>query len=138
MASEIENVTPLRYDEADQSVKRQPSDITTSALAAVLLPGSDPGQPAVPAHIGLSSAIAPFPFQVKTTGMPSFSTNVVNSGVAFALIAPPPTTMHGRLAVRSSLIAASIALVSARGFPIGKRVARSATSMSVVSTCTSS
>src|SRR6266571_2301156 len=109
LASGIENVTPLREDDADQSVKRQPRDMTTSALAAVLLPGSDPGQPAVPAHIGLSSAMAPLPFQVKTTGMPSFSTSVVSSGVAFALIAPPPTTMHGRFAVRSSLMAASMA-----------------------------
>src|SRR5271167_2913865 len=114
----MEKVTPLRYEEDDQSVNRQPKDMTTSAFAAVLLPGSDPGQPAVPAHIGLSSAIAPFPFQVKTTGMPSFSTSMVNSGVAFALIAPPPTTMHGRLASRRRLIAASIAWASARGFPI--------------------
>src|SRR5271157_718876 len=109
LASGIEKVTPLRYEEADQSVKRQPSDITTSALAAVLLPGSDPGQPAVPAHIGWSSARAPLPFQVKTTVMPSFSTSIVSSGVAFAVIAPPPTTMHGRLALRMSSIAASIA-----------------------------
>src|SRR5207253_7106828 len=110
-------------DEADQSVKRQPSDITTSAFAAVLLPGSEPGQPAVPAHLGLSSAIAPLPFHVKTTGMPSFSTSVVSSGVALAVMAPPPTTMQGRLAVRRSLMAASIAWASARGFPTGRRLA---------------
>ena len=39
-----------------------------------------------------------------------------------AVIAPPPTTMHGRLAVSRSLIAASMACASARGFPIGRRL----------------
>src|SRR5215469_7185726 len=100
LASGMENVTPFRYDDADQSVKRQPSDMTTSAFAVALLAGVEPGHPTLPTHIGWSSAIAPFPFHVNATGMPSFSARMVSSAEAFAVIAPPPATMHGRLAPR--------------------------------------
>lgn len=51
--------TPLAWDEADQSVKRQPTEITTSAEAVIWLPQVVPVWPTAPMNSALSSAMAP-------------------------------------------------------------------------------
>src|SRR6266542_5929805 len=89
----IAKVTPFRYDEADQSVKRQPTDRTTSALAASSLPQVDAVSPIVWAASSWVSSIAPLPIQVVTTGAPRRSARVVTSPDAAAPIAPPPATI---------------------------------------------
>ena len=69
----IEKVTPLRYDEADQSVKRLPTDRMTSALEASALPHVEAVSPIVSAARRCVSSIAPLPFHVVTTAAPSRS-----------------------------------------------------------------
>src|ERR671933_1920774 len=90
-----EKVTPLRQELVDQSVNLQPTERTTSAVAASTLPEVEPGHPAVPAHSGWSSAIAPLPFQVKTTAAPTFSARATRAAEALPMTAPPPATITG-------------------------------------------
>src|SRR6266542_5840591 len=91
----MENVTPLRYDDVDQSVKRQPTERTTSALAASSLPHVDAVSPIVWAASSCVSSIAPLPIQVVTTGAPSRSARARTSAEAADPIAPPPATITG-------------------------------------------
>ncbi len=80
----IANVTPARYDDADQSVKRLPTDRITSARTASSLPHDDAVSPIVSPASGCVSSIAPLPFQVVTTGAPRRSARAVTSGLASA------------------------------------------------------
>ena len=93
------NVTPARYDDADQSVNRLPTERMTSAEAASSLPDDDAVSPMVRPASSCVSSIAPLPFQVVTTGAPSRSARAVTSADASAVMAPPPATMTGRFAV---------------------------------------
>ena len=76
----IEKVTPARYDEADQSVNRQPTDSRTSAETASSLPHDDAVSPMVNAARSCVSSIAPLPFHVVTTGAPSRSASASDPG----------------------------------------------------------
>ena len=78
----IAKVTPRRHDEADQSTKRQPTDSSTSADAVSALPIVEPVSPIVCPASGWVSSIAPFPFQVVTTGAPSRSASATSSAEA--------------------------------------------------------
>src|SRR5258707_577316 len=98
-------LTPFRYDEALQSVKRQPTDNTTSAEAARRLPEVLAVSPTLQPFSTWSSGIAPFPIQVVTTGAPRNSATATRSAAASAVIAPPPATITGRSAPASSLAA---------------------------------
>src|SRR3990170_657895 len=62
----IEKVTPARYDEADQSVNRQPTERMTSAETASSLPHDDAVSPIVSAARSQVSSMAPLPFHVVT------------------------------------------------------------------------
>src|SRR5437899_11995815 len=103
----IENVTPFRYDDADQSVKRLPTDKRMSALAARVLPQVEAVSPIVSPARSWVSSIAPLPFHVVTTGAPRRSASAVTCAQASARIAPPPATMTGRLADRRTAAARS-------------------------------
>src|SRR5438093_12736948 len=103
----IANVTPARYEEADQSVKRQPTDRITSALAASALPHVEAVSPIVWAASSCVSSIAPLPIHVVTTGAPRRSARAVRDGPASAPIAPPPATMTGPRAARRRRAAGS-------------------------------
>src|SRR5437016_6599584 len=98
---EIENVTPLRYDEADQSVNRQPTASSTSADAASSLPQLEAVSPIVRPARSCVSSMTPLPFQVVATGAPSRSASAVTWADASDVIAPPPATITGRFASRS-------------------------------------
>src|SRR6478752_4281160 len=89
----IEDVTPARYDEADQSVKRLPTDRIMSAEDASSLPQVEAVSPIVWAASSWVSSIAPLPFQVVTTGAPSRSARATSWSHASARITPPPATM---------------------------------------------
>src|SRR3954451_14396286 len=89
----IENVTPLRYDDADQSVNRQPTDSSTSADAASSLPQLEAVSAIVRAGRLCVSSIAPLPSHVVTTGAPSRSASAVTWADASDVIAPPPATI---------------------------------------------
>src|SRR5919199_4858783 len=114
-----EKVTPLRHELVDQSVNLQPTDSTTSAVDASPLPEVEPGQPAVPAHSGWSSGMAPLPFQVKTTAAPTFSASATRAAEASPMTAPPPATITGRSASTSSRAARWTASASGGGPPPG-------------------
>ena len=92
----IAKVTPLRYEDADQSVNRLPTERSTSAVEARALPQVDAVSPIVRPARSCVSSIAPLPFHVVTTGAPSRSARAVTSAQASARIAPPPATMTGR------------------------------------------
>src|SRR3954451_19479734 len=94
----IENVTPLRYDDADQSVKRQPTESSTSALVASSFPHVDAVSPIVCAARSCVSSMAPFPFHVVTTGARSRSARATIAADASDVMTPPPATMTGRFA----------------------------------------
>ena len=95
-AGGMAKVTPARHDDADQSTKRHPTLSTTSADDVSALPMVDPVSPMVWPASRCVSSIAPFPFQVVTTGAPSRSASACSSAVASAEMTPPPATMTGR------------------------------------------
>src|SRR5438270_2376518 len=94
-------LTPLRYDDALQSVKRQPTARTTSAPDASLFPDVLAVSPTLQPFKGWSSGIAPLPIQVVTTGAPRCSATATRSAAASAVMAPPPATITGRSAPAS-------------------------------------
>src|SRR6476646_8308164 len=91
----IVTVTPARYEDADQSVKRLPTERSTSAVDDSSLPDDDAVSPTVSPASSWVSSMAPLPFHVVTTGAPRRSASAVISADAWAVIAPPPATMTG-------------------------------------------
>src|SRR6476659_605021 len=96
----IVKVTPARYEEADQSVKRFPTERRTSAVDDSSLPDDDAVSPTVSPASSCVASRAPLPFHVVTTAAPRRSARAVISADDSAVIAPPPATMTGRFAWR--------------------------------------
>ena len=133
----IAKVTPRRHDEADQSTKRQPTDSSTSADAVSALPIVEPVSPIVCPASGWVSSIAPFPFQVVTTGAPSRSASSTSSAEASEPMTPPPATITGRFAPASIRAASSTNVASGRGRPRASRSSRSGSVTEAASAWTS-
>ncbi len=117
----IAKVTPLRYEDADQSVKRWPTEMTTSAEAVRVLPTVEPVSPIVWALSAWVSSIAPLPFQVVTTGAPRRSASASSSSQASAMSTPPPATITGRVAPRRLAAARSTSSAAGRTRPRASR-----------------
>ena len=101
-----------------KSCSRVPTPRITSASRASVLAAELPVTPIEPTACGWSQAMALLPAWVSATGMRCLAAKAVSVAVASLNSTPPPATISGRSAVRSS----STTRASSSGSAPGRRM----------------